>query len=125
MESPDSYEAPAYVPEAFQDEHLDEARRTVANSRGLRAAARRFASSSTADDPSVVVVHRWIPYVYGAHAVAALLALTFAVATATFGVGAFMVVTIGVSAVVTRALLRTLVRQHLASADHDTPSPPA
>ena len=120
MESPDSHETPVYVPESFQDEHLDEARRTVANSRGLRAAARRITAPNS-DDETSVVIHRWLPYVYGGHAVAALLALTFAVATATFGTGAFMVAAIAVSAVVTRALLRTLVRQHLASDDGGTP----
>ena len=124
MESPDSYETPVYVPEEFQEEHLDEARRTVANSRGVRAVARRLTVPKPDGDVSAVV-HRWLPYIYGAHAVAALLALVFAVATSTFGVGAFLVVAIAGSAIAMRALLRTLVRQHLASDGRGAPESPA
>ncbi len=111
---PDDHETPVYVPETFQEEHLDEARRMVANSRGVRAAARRL-TSMRGDDEASAVTARWLPYLYGAHALAALLALTFAVATTTFAIGAVVVAGIGVSAFVVRSLTVTLVRQHLAS----------
>ncbi len=114
MDIPNGAEVPNHVPETLQEEHLTEARRTVANSRGVRAAARRLATARS-DDEASVIIRRWLPAIYGAHALAAMLTIAFALATATFAVGAVVLVGIGVSTIIVRSLAATLVRQHLAS----------
>jgi hypothetical protein len=121
VESPNGRdEVPSHVPEMLQREHLVEARRTVANSRGVRAAARRL-TTARGDDEASAAIGRWLPSIYGTHGLAALLTVAFAVATTTFVVGAVVLAGIGVSAFVVRSLAVTLVRQHLASGSVTTP----
>ena len=124
MDIPDGDEVPSHVPETLQEEHLAEARRTVANSRGVRAAARRM-TTARHDDKASAIIRPWLPSIYGAHALAAMLAIAFAVATATFAVGAVVLVGIGVSTIVVRSLAATLVRQHFASGTPTTRNAPS
>lgn len=115
MDTPRDNDAPLYVPEELQALHLEEARRTVAASRGPRALARRAgaalhsrAGRSLREQFDVLAIFL--------HALAATVAGAFAAVTGTWLVGGFVVVAIGVSLVAVLRLLRVIERVHRAEA---------
>lgn len=99
---------PLYLPEEFEREHLEEARRAVASSRGGRAIARRVTSAALPRGVPRVRTHVGIAVLV--HAVAALLVMVIAAATGTWAVGLAMlglvVVSLGVVAWVLHVLDR-------------------
>lgn len=86
---------PLYLPEAFEREHLDEARRAVANSRGGRAIARRVTAAALPRGVPRARTHLGIAI--AVHAVAALLVLVIAAATGTWAVGIVMLGLVAIS----------------------------
>jgi hypothetical protein len=118
-----SDDQPLYVPEDFEREHLDDARRSVANSRGGRAIARRMVSAGIVGrDPR----HRRSRGIAGlVHAAASLLVVAIAAATGTWGVGLVMLGLVAVSlAVVIRVLHVVAEARERELAESPSPRPP-
>lgn len=98
METPSSDDAPLYVPEEFEVEHLEAARRSVASSRGGRRSVSRAAPPAAGGGE--VPERRWRVLALSLHAVAAVLSIAIAALSGTWVVGALGLVTIGLSLLV-------------------------
>jgi hypothetical protein len=98
METPSSDDAPLYVPEEFEVEHLEAARRSVASSRGGRRPVPRAAPPAAGGGEAPE--RRWRVLAVSLHAVAAVLSIAIAALSGTWLVGALGVVTIGLSLIV-------------------------
>lgn len=111
-----------YVPEAFEREHLDDARRAVANSRGARAAARRVTAATTSTIGRTGRSRLGIVILI--HALAALFVVTIAIATGTWAVGGVLLVLVASSlAVVSRVLHVLAIDDAPQPAQPPTPRP--
>jgi hypothetical protein len=112
---------PLYLPEEFEREHLDEARRVVAASRGGRAIARRVTATLPGRDGrgrSPLAIAASI------HAVAALFVITITVATGTWAIGLVMLGLTAVSFAVVARVLHVLAAGHVRQpAAPDAPRP--
>jgi hypothetical protein len=101
-----SDDQPLYLPEEFEREHLDDARRSVANSRGRRAAVRRVAVAAVS--PRDARRRRSLGIASLLHAVAAVSVLAISAATGTWGVGLAMLVMVAISLAVTARMLHVM-----------------
>jgi hypothetical protein len=100
-----SDDQPLYLPEEFEREHLDDARRSVAESRGRRAAVRRVA---VAVSPRDARRRRSLGIAAMLHAAAAVLVLAISAATGTWVVGLAMLAMVAISLAVTARVLHVL-----------------
>jgi len=100
MNQPMDDDQPLFLPEEFEREHLEEARRAVAQTRGGRAVARRVTSATIPRMGDRARTRLGIAVLV--HAVAALMVLVIAIATGTWLVGLAMwgmlVISLGVTA---------------------------
>lgn len=122
MDEPIDDDQPLFLPEEFEREHLDDARRTVANTRGGRAIARRVSSAAVPRGGPRVRTHVGIAVLV--HAVAALLVLTIAAATGTWAVGFAMLVLVAVSLGVVARVLHVMARDGVPAPPRSDPSRP-
>ena len=93
--APEDADGPLYVPQAFEDEYRDEARRTVAASRRRRSARRRRRSSASWS--SMPLTERLRVGLSVVHLLAALLVLFLSGLTRTWLVGIVLVFVVAVS----------------------------
>jgi hypothetical protein len=101
-----SDDQPLYLPEEFEREHLADARRSVADGRGRRAAVRRVAAAAVSPRDAR---RRWsLAVAWMLHAVAAVLVLAISAATGTWVVGLVMLVMVAISMAVTARVLHVL-----------------
>ena len=114
-------ETPLYVPQEFQLEHLDDARRTVSRSPARRQAARYAARA--ASWPSVGrSPQQWLRgLAYLLHVLAAALALAFAAITSTWLVGLAVVGFVGLSLAAVLRLLVVIERAREEEAQQEQP----
>lgn len=122
MNDPMDDDQPLYLPEELEREHLAEARRAVANSRGSRALAGRIASSALPrGGPRVrrqVRIAAWM------HAVAAVLVIVIAAVTSTWTIGLAMSGLIAISLGAVVWVLHVIARNGATSPSESDPSRP-
>lgn len=103
MHTPNSDE-PLYVPEEFEAEHLEEARRRLASSRGPRRIARRV-TSTVSRRRGTSARQQFLGVAALLHALAAVLAMAISALTGTWLIGLTLVALAGLSlATVVRVL---------------------
>ena len=102
---------PLFVPDEFEAEHLEEARRTIASRTGIRSVPRRLA-------PSVVGRHsdapkqRFTRLIVSLHGIAVVFAIVISAVTGTWLIGLAMTAVIGLSLWTAIRLVRTIERVH-------------
>jgi hypothetical protein len=113
---------PLYLPEEFERDHLVEARRAVANSRGGRAVARRVTSAALPRGVPRARTH--VGIAVAVHAVAALLVLAIAAATGTWAVGLAMLGMVAISLAGVVGVLHVVARNGAPVPKEPDPSRP-
>ena len=109
-------ETPLFVPDEFQSEHLDDARRTVTRSRARRQLARQVTKAASWRGGQGSPHPRLRGLAYLLHALAAVLALAFAAITSTWFVGLAVVVFVGLSLATVLRVLVVIERAQLEEA---------
>lgn len=122
MDEPMDDDQPLFLPEEFEREHLDDARRTVANTRGGRAIARRVTAAAVPRGRPRVRTRVGIAVLV--HAVASLLVVTIAVATGTWAVGLAMLGLVAVSLGVVARVLHVMGQNRVPTPPQPDPSRP-
>lgn len=107
---PEEDDSPLYVPAEFQADHLEEARRHVARSRGLRHSARRLTATVAATENASVGRRRALRLMAIMHAIAAVFAVVISAIVGAWLVGSFVIALIGVSLGITARVLYALDR---------------
>lgn len=100
---------PLFVPRAFEAEHLEEARRTIANNTGARRVARRLAASATGRG-TTSAQQRYTRLVTLVHAIAVVVAVAISAVTETWLIGLAVTVMIGMSLFTAIRLWRVVQR---------------
>jgi hypothetical protein len=106
---PANDDAPLFVPEEFQLEHLEEAHRTVAKTSGRQHVGRRIVS--VVHSGKGTSRHWSFALAVIVHAVAALLLLAITAVTDTWAAGGIVLGLVALSLAVTLALLRSVERR--------------
>ena len=104
-------EDPLFVPDEFEAEHLEEARRTVASRTGIRSVPRRLAPSVVGrrgDAPK----QRFTRLIVSLHVIAVLFAIVISAVNGTWLVGLAMTAVIGLSLWTAIRLVRTIEQVH-------------
>ena len=122
MNDPMDEDRPLYLPPEFEREHLDEARRAVANSRGARAVARRVSTAALPRGGARARTHIGIAVVV--HAVAALFVVVIAAATGTWAVGLAMLGLVAISLGGVAWVLHVMARNDAPVPKQQDPSRP-
>jgi hypothetical protein len=102
-----SDDEPLFVPDGFEAEHLEAARRTIASNTGARRVARRFASSVAghrSSDPR----QRLTRLIAILHGVGALFAIVISAVTGTWLIGLAVMAMVGLSLLTAVRLLHVI-----------------
>lgn len=102
---------PLFVPDGFEAEHLDEARRTIAKNLGTRRLARRVASS-IAGQRGNAPQQRVIRLITMLHGIAVLVTIALSAVTDTWLIGLAVTAMVGLSLLAAIRLVHVIERAH-------------
>ena len=106
MNIPSDSDEPLFVPDEFEAEHLDEARRVISSNTGVRRAARKLAASVAGqrDHPR----QRILRLVSILHGIAVVCAIAISAVTGTWLIGLAVAVMVGLSLLIALRLFHTI-----------------